>query len=82
MRGLLQETEIRQNDVSIRTDEHVLWFEVLVDDSVLVETFDTLDNLGGVEAGLSQPSPPQRASWVAKSPPGWKSITRKRCSWS
>ena len=37
--------------MSIRTNERVLWFEVLVDDSVLVETFDTLNNLGGVEAG-------------------------------
>ena len=37
--------------MSVRTDEHVLWFEVLVDDSVLVETFDTLNNLDGVEAG-------------------------------
>jgi hypothetical protein len=50
-RELLRETEIRQNDMPIRTDEHVLWFKVSVDDSVLVKTFDTLDNLGGVEAG-------------------------------
>ena len=46
---LLGQTEVRDLDVPLVVKEHVLGFEVAVDDPVLVEAAESLDQLGRIE---------------------------------
>lgn len=48
---LLAETEIRENNMAIRSQQNVLRLEIAVYDSSSMQTFETFDDLSSVEAG-------------------------------
>ena len=51
--GPLRETEVNNLDLIVGCDHNILWFDISMDDSLLVDDLDSLDHLDGdVEASL------------------------------
>lgn len=50
--SLFDEAKVCEMDMAEDVEHKVLWFEITIDDAVLVEVLDRQEHLGSVEAGL------------------------------
>ena len=49
LHALLRQTEVRDTNMSLSIQKNILWFEVSVDDVLIVQGFDGANDLGAVQ---------------------------------